>query len=421
MWLGDSSVLYINSTNAAIPGGAELWVSDINNFKNGQVPIYCNLLLSLTNCNCRYKAASLPASFSGLKAVATESGDVRFVVYGQSHGNGTAYNEKLATAPQSSARIYDSIYVRHWNTWLTTTFNAVFSGTLKANSTRNATGKPRYTAAGRLHNLVSGIKNAESPYPPFGDKSDYDLSLDGKWVAFKSKAPELPKANITTSYIYLVPHDGSRKPYTINGLKSSIKPNGVEGDSSSPVFSPNSDKLAYFQMKSNENESDRNVLYVYSIGSNATISSVAKNWDRSPDTVKWAPNGEYLVVTSDDRGRSRLFSIPADAGKDFKPRNFTNGGSPSAYYQLPDSTWLVTGSTFLTSWDVYTASPEKGVIETLASANEIDPELKGIRGAAIDEFYYKGNWTDVKVHLFFLYFLILTYTDPFMAHIPTKI
>lgn len=47
-------------------------------------------------------------------------------------------------------------------------------------------------------------------------------------------------------------------------------------------------------------------MYVYSIGSNDTIPSVAKDWDRSPDTVKWASNGEYLVVTSDDKGRSRL-------------------------------------------------------------------------------------------------------------------
>lgn len=71
--------------------------------------IYCNLVLSFTNCNSGYKAASLPPSFSGLKAVTTKSGDVRFVVYGQPYGNGTAYNEKLVTTPQSSAQIYDSI------------------------------------------------------------------------------------------------------------------------------------------------------------------------------------------------------------------------------------------------------------------------------------------------------------------------
>jgi hypothetical protein len=37
VWLGsdDSTVLYVNGTNADIPGGVELWVSDISDFANG--------------------------------------------------------------------------------------------------------------------------------------------------------------------------------------------------------------------------------------------------------------------------------------------------------------------------------------------------------------------------------------------------
>src|SRR5699024_10673920 len=209
-------------------------------------------------------------------------------------------------------------------------------------NTSNANGKSRYISRGPLKNLVSGIKNAESPYPPFGGSSDYDLSPDGKWVAFKSKAPDLPKANFTTSYIYLVPQDGSKKPFAINGLNSTVRPDGIEGDSSSPVFSPNSDKLAYFQMKDKDYESVRNTLYVYSIGSNTTIPSLAKNWDRSPSSVKWTADGENLLIASEDRGRTRLFSLPADAEEDFKPQKFTDTGSVSAYYLLPDSTFLVT-------------------------------------------------------------------------------
>lgn len=335
----------------------------------------------------------MPASFSGLKAVTTESGDVRFVAYGKSHANGTAYNEKLVTTPRSFARIYDSVYVRHWDSWLTTKFNAVFSGTLKTRSN----GTSHYTLAGSLQNLVSSIRNAESPYPPFGGASDYELSPDGKWVAFKSKAPDLPRANFTTSYVYLAPQDGSRKPFAINGPESSAKPDGIDGDSSNPVFSPDSKKLTYLQMKDNKYESDRRTLYVYTIGSNGTIQTLAKDWDSSPDTVKWTADGKDLLVTSDDFARSRLFFLPADASDNFKPKNFTDGGAVSSYYQLPDSTWLVTGTAFWTSWNVYIASPEKGVVRTLASANQIDPELKGLSAADVGEFYYNGNWTDVSV------------------------
>lgn len=347
----------------------------------------------------------MPAALSGLKAVTTESGDVRFVAYGQSYANGTAYNEKLATNPRSSARIYDSIYVRHWDTWITTKFNSVFSGNLKA----HGKGASQYALKGSIQNLVSNIKNAESPYPPYGDATDYDLSPDGKWVAFKSKAPDVPRANFTTSYIYLAPHDGSQKAFAINGRDSPAKPDGIDGDSSYPAFSPDSKKLAYFQMKGNSYESDRRILYVYHIGSNKTVQTIAKNWDRSPEAVEWTADGKELVVNGEDYARSRLFSLPADAGNDFKPKNFTDGGAVSAYYQLPDSTWLVTDTTLWSSWNVYIASPSEGVIKTLASASQIDPELKGLSASDIDEFYYKGNWTDVS--LLILFGPLLTLTD----------
>lgn len=325
----------------------------------------------------------------------TKSGDINFLVYGQSYGNGTAYNEEIIAAPLSSARIYDSIYARHWDSWLTTTFNAVFSGTLKKKGVKSGSGS-QYILEGSLKNLVAGIKNLESPYPPFGGSGDYDISPNGKWVAFKSKAPELPRANYTASYIYLVPHDGSKDAEAINGPDSPGTPDGVKGDSSSPVFSPSSKELAYFQMADISYEADRRTLYVYTLGSDKTIATLAKDWDRSPDTVKWTADGDRLIVGSEDRGRSRLFALPADAGDDYKPKNFTDGGAVTGFYNLPSGELLVTGSAIWTSWTVYTASPKKGVTGTLFSANEVDPGLKGIGPDDFDEFYYEGNWTDVS-------------------------
>ncbi|EAU30066.1 dipeptidyl-peptidase 5 precursor [Aspergillus terreus NIH2624] len=373
VWLGgdDTSLLYINGTNAEIPGGVELWVSSVKDFSKG------------------YKAASLGASFSGLKAVRTRSGDIKFAVNAQSYANGTAYNEELATKYASTARIYDSIYVRHWDTYLTTTFNAVFAGTLKK-------GKHQYASAGPLKNLVAPVKNAESPYPPFGDSTDYDVSPDGKWVAFKSKAPDVPRANYTTAYIYLAPHDGSSTATPINGPDSPGTPEGVQGDANYPVFSPDSRHLAYFQMAHKSYESDRRVLYVYTLGSKTTTPAVAGDWNRSPDSAKWLDN-KHLILGSEDHARVRLFGpVPIDADDDFKPQNFTDGGAVSSYHVLPDKTVLVTGTAIWTSWNVYTASPKKGVIKTIASANKIDPGLAGLGPEDISEFYYDGNWTKIQ-------------------------
>ncbi|EPS29403.1 hypothetical protein PDE_04352 [Penicillium oxalicum 114-2] len=384
IWMGtdDSSLLYINGTNAEIPGGVELWVSKVDSFEES-----------------RYKAGSLPAPFSGLKTAMTAEGDFNFLVYAESYPNGTAYNAELATTPRSTARIYDSIYVRHWDTWLTTRFNAIFSGSLKKNNDKWALSSG--DCAEPLKNLVAGVKNLESPYPPFGDSSDYDLSSDGKMVAFKSKAPELPRANFTASYIYLVPHDGSQKPMAINGPDSPGTPKGIKGDSSSPAFSPDGRHVAYLQMEDISYESDRRVLYVHKVGSEETNRAVAKDWDRSPDAVQWTPDGKTFVVRSEDKARSRLFALPADAGDDYVPRNFTDNGSAGGYHRMPNGDYLVSGSAIWTSWRVLTANPEHGVVSTLASANEMDAGLKGLGPDDLDEFYFEGNWT--KIHAWMVF------------------
>lgn len=39
LWLGtdDSTLLYVNGTNADVPGGVELWVTQVSSFTNGYV------------------------------------------------------------------------------------------------------------------------------------------------------------------------------------------------------------------------------------------------------------------------------------------------------------------------------------------------------------------------------------------------
>lgn len=51
VWLGsdDSTVLYVNGTNADIPGGVELWVSDISDFANGYVAPLISRMIVWTN------------------------------------------------------------------------------------------------------------------------------------------------------------------------------------------------------------------------------------------------------------------------------------------------------------------------------------------------------------------------------------
>ena len=144
-------------------------------------------------------------------------------------------------------------------------------------------------------------------------------------------------------------------------------------------------------------EADRRTVYVYTVDSKDTIRTLAKNWDRSPEAIKWTADGKSLVLNAEDSARSRLFLLPADAGNDFKPKNFTDGGAVAAYYGLPNGDYLVSGSAIYTSRTVYTAKPGKGITGVIFYANEVDPALKSLGPSDVDEFYYKGNWTDVSL------------------------
>jgi dipeptidyl aminopeptidase/acylaminoacyl peptidase len=321
--------------------------------------------------------------------VETASGDINFLMYGKAIANGTApYSEELAEKPLSSARIYDSIYVRHWDVWLTPEKYTVWSGVLTK-------AKKGYTFDGTLKNLLAGVKEAETPVQPYGDAGDYDISPDGKNVIFLSKAPELPKANYTTSYIFLVPHDGSSIAAPINAQTGPNTPPNAQGASASPRFSPDGTQIAYFQMDEETYESDRNKLYIATIGGD--ITGVATDWDRNPDHLEWSPNGTSIYVAAPDTARERLFVIPTTAATDFVPKNITDEDSITTFHMLPDSSALVTSSQIWSPTNYYIASTSG--IKPLFAANEADEVFSDLSSADMEEFFYEGNWTEVCLSL----------------------
>jgi dipeptidyl aminopeptidase/acylaminoacyl peptidase len=349
--------------------------------------------------------AALDAPYSGLQAVTTKSGDINFLVNCLAWANGTAYNENTAAALPSTARVYTDIFVRHWNVWITPQRYAVFSGVLKKKGSS-------YALSGGLKNLLNGIPasvtRAETPVQPDGDPGDYAISPDGGTVAFRSKAPDVPKANQTTSYIFIVPFDGSSVAAPINSPKSPAYLKGVDGASSAPRFSPDGKSLAFLQMNNSIYESDKNRLYVASLSQKGAskIKVYARDWDSTPDNIRWTPDGKSVYVSAPDLGNEKLFAIPLAAGSSasYKPKNITAGGktgSVSSFYILPDSRALITASSIYSNRDFYTVTQDGKTTKWLLQANKIDPELKGLGPEDMDQFYYQGNATQVQAFVIY--------------------
>lgn len=377
----DTSILYINGTNEEGDGGISLYSADANKLQDAKL------------------IASLPAPYSGLKAVQTKSGDIHFLVYTKAYPNGTAYNENLAEAPASSARLYNSIYVRHWDTWLTPEKNAVFGGVLKRSH-------GSYTFSGELTNYVTGICDvtcAESPYDQ-SDQSDYDISPDGSGLVFLTKDTSLPLANYTADVIYYVPFDGSSKDAVPIQARGSTRYPETQGAAVVPRFSPDGKKIAYLQMNGIAYESDRSILYVANVNKkNFNVKRLAGNWDRAPDGLAWAPDSDSIYVAAPDLGRERIFSIPVTAGDNYVPKNITNEGVPAGFYVLPNGNLLVSDSKIWTSRDIYSVSPHGKVLKTYFQANKVDPALKGLGPEDVSEFYYSTNTSEIDQQAWIIY------------------
>ncbi|KAK3700740.1 Dipeptidyl-peptidase 5 [Vermiconidia calcicola] len=372
VWAGETptSVLYVSS-KSRVSSGVSLWTADL-----ADSPINGT------------RVANLPAPYSGLKAVLTDSGDINFLLNCLAYKNGTAYNADLAPVPYTTGRLYESIYVRHWTDWVTEQRYAVFAGSLSSSGSS-------YDFDGSMTNLLTGIDapvtRPESPVQPYGGSSDYDLSSDGSTVVFLTKAPELSKANYTASYLYLVPHDGSSVAQQLNGPGTEA-PSHARGASGAPLFSPDGSQIAYYQQDGVAYESDRSKIYVADVES-GSITPVAENWDASAAVIKWSSDASDLYVASDYWGSTRLFIIPSDAGANYKPTNITDITSVSDYYVMPNGDALVTSTAVWSSHNVYTVTPDAET-NYLYRANEEDAELSGLGPDDLEWIWYEGTLGD---------------------------
>lgn len=387
-----TSILYINSSQATIDGSVGLYAADAASLETSSTLV-----------------ATLPAPYAGLKAAQTAEGDIKFLLYAKANPDGSAYNPTQAVDPVlfggSSARIYDSTYVRVWNHWLGPQRNAVFGGTLKS-------GNGSYTFDGELTNFVTGICDvtcAESPRDSgSADPNDYDLAPDGSLVAFATKDIHLPLSNYSSSQIYAVPFDGTAADAVpVNPRDGAAYPE-AQGPSASPKFSPDGSKLLYLQSNSITKGNDKSHMYVADISNQISmygsdtafnITRLASKWDRSPLQAGWSSDSEWIYAGAPDRGAGVLFAIPITAGDSHEPINITHGGTALGSYALPNNALLVTDSKFWTPCDIYSVGFDgSGIIKTYFEANKADPILSagGLDSSIVSEFYYTTNTSEIE-------------------------
>ncbi|HYL72250.1 MAG TPA: S9 family peptidase, partial [Candidatus Dormibacteraeota bacterium] len=101
---------------------------------------------------------------------------------------------------KATGRLYERLFVRHWDSWSDGTRSHLFSAPLR-----------KGVAAATPVDVSQGM-DADIPSKPFGGDEDFDFSPDGKQLVFSARIAQRSEAWSTNFDLFQAPTDGSAAP-----------------------------------------------------------------------------------------------------------------------------------------------------------------------------------------------------------------
>lgn len=190
---------------------------------------------------------------------------------------------------KASGRIYDRLFIRHWDTWKDGRRSHLFVMPIGGGDPVD----------------VMAQMDADTPSKPFGGIEELAFTPDGKGIVFTAKDVGREEAWSTDHDLYYAPLDGSQPARCLTEANRAWD--------TQPAFSPDGKTMAYLAMSRPGYEADRFrvVLYNWQDGSTRVLT---ENWDRSPGSLCWSGDGKTILVTADNLGQTSLFAIDVKTG-----------------------------------------------------------------------------------------------------------
>jgi len=294
-----------------------------------------------------------------------------FAVFPDCKGDLDCTKKKLddAEAAKATGKVFDRMFIRHWDTWADGRLNRVFAAKLD--------GEGMIKAA----TLLSGDIDGDIPSKPFGDLSDFAWSADGRQVAMSVRQANREEPWSTNFDIWLVNADGS-------GARNLTAAN--KAWDAGPVFSRDGKTLYYRAMARPGFEADRFALMAMDLASGQT-KEIAPRWDASADGIALSADGSRIYTTAQELGRHPLFAVRLDNGE-VEP--VAGDGSISAF-DLAGDTLAFTRNSMKSGDQLFVARADGSMPRAITqSAGEMLPDVKF---GEYEQFVFPG-WNNEAVH-----------------------
>ncbi|MCC4252082.1 MAG: S9 family peptidase [Pseudomonadota bacterium] len=264
-----------------------------------------------------------------------------------------------APADTGSGRVYDQLFVRHWDKWADGQRSQIF--------VMPVAGGPAVSVMGDLV--------GDAPSKPFGGAEEIAWSRDGRTLFFALREAGRIEPLSTNLDIFSAPADASAAPTNLTDAN--------DATDTMPAVSPDGKWLAYAAMKRPGYESDRLVLTLRNIATGET-RALTEDWDRSVGSIAWASDGASLLVTANDVLDNPVFRVDMASGK---VTRLTDRGHAGSVVPLPRGGFVYAMDSIQSPADFW-KMPARGKPVRLTRVNA--DLLAGVDDVLVERYSFKG-------------------------------